>query len=42
VPENEKVHMKLCEAEKASLRARDLTQQLLTFSRGGAPVKKIA
>ena len=31
---------RLSEAEKASLRARDLTQQLLTFSRGGAPVKK--
>ena len=31
---------RLDEAEKASLRARDLTQQLLTFSRGGAPVKK--
>jgi PAS domain S-box-containing protein len=30
----------LFEAEKASLRARDLTQQLLTFSRGGAPIKK--
>lgn len=28
------------DAEKASLRARDLTQQLLTFSQGGAPVKK--
>ncbi|MDA8241392.1 MAG: ATP-binding protein [Nitrospiraceae bacterium] len=28
------------EAERASLRARDLTQQLLTFSRGGEPVKK--
>ncbi|NVN89301.1 MAG: PAS domain S-box protein [Desulfuromonadales bacterium] len=42
VPAGEKVHQKLCEAEKASLRARDLTQQLLTFSRGGAPVKKIA
>lgn len=27
-------------AEKACWRARDLTQQLLTFSRGGAPVKK--
>lgn len=26
-------------AEKASLRARDLTQQLLTFSKGGLPVK---
>ncbi|HRZ28642.1 MAG TPA: ATP-binding protein [Spirochaetota bacterium] len=28
-------------AEKASLRARDLTQQLLTFSKGGAPIKKL-
>ncbi|MCK9418027.1 MAG: PAS domain S-box protein [Nitrospirae bacterium] len=27
-------------AEKASLRARDLIRQLLTFSKGGAPVKK--
>ncbi len=26
--------------EKASLRARDLTMQLLTFSKGGKPVKK--
>lgn len=28
------------QAEKASLRARDLTVQLLTFSKGGAPVKE--
>ncbi len=42
VPEGEKIHQRLTEAEKASLRARDLTQQLLTFSRGGAPVRKIA
>jgi PAS domain S-box-containing protein len=40
VSEGDKIHQKLTEAEKASLRARDLTQQLLTFSRGGAPVKK--
>ena len=32
----------LAEAETASERARDLTMQLLTFSRGGAPIKKIA
>lgn len=32
----------LQEAEKASLRAKDLTQQLLTFSKGGAPIKKTA
>jgi PAS domain S-box-containing protein len=31
----------LTEAERASLRAKDLTQQLLTFSRGGAPIKKV-
>jgi len=31
---------RLEEAEKASIRARDLTQQLLTFSSGGAPIKK--
>ena len=30
----------LAQAEQASFRARDLTQQLLTFSRGGAPVRK--
>ena len=30
----------LAEAEKACLRARQLTWQLLTFSRGGVPIKK--
>ncbi|HER62855.1 MAG TPA: PAS domain S-box protein, partial [Desulfobacteraceae bacterium] len=28
-------------AEKASLRARNLTQQLLTFSKGGEPIKRV-
>ena len=37
-----KVFEILTRGEKASLRAKDLTQQLLTFSRGGAPVKKTA
>ncbi|HEX2912556.1 MAG TPA: PAS domain S-box protein [Chloroflexia bacterium] len=32
----------LVEAENAAMRAKDLTQQLLTFSKGGAPVKKAA
>jgi hypothetical protein len=27
--------------EKASLQAKNLTQQLLTFSKGGEPVKKL-
>jgi PAS domain S-box-containing protein len=31
----------LAEAEQAAQRARHLTQQLLTFSKGGAPVKKV-
>ena len=37
--ENE-VYPLLQEAEKASIRAKDLTQQLLTFSKGGDPVKR--
>jgi PAS domain S-box-containing protein len=32
----------LSEAEKATLQAKDLTHQLLTFSKGGAPVKETA
>ncbi len=31
----------LAEAEKAALRARDLTQQLLAFSKGGEPVRRL-
>ena len=36
----DKVHQRIEEAEKASFRARDLTQQLLTFSKGGEPIKQ--
>ncbi|HTP66593.1 MAG TPA: PAS domain S-box protein [Geobacteraceae bacterium] len=36
----EKAGRRLVEAENAAARARDLTQQLLTFARGGEPVKK--
>jgi len=36
-----KVHQRLGSAEEACRRARDLTQQLLTFSKGGTPVKGI-
>jgi two-component system cell cycle sensor histidine kinase/response regulator CckA len=32
----------LAEAETATIRVKDLTQQLLTFSKGGQPVKKLA
>lgn len=36
----EKVYKLLSEAEKASLRAKDLTTKLITFARGGAPIRK--
>lgn len=37
-----KAFLRLEEAERASMRAKDLTQQLLTFAKGGAPVKMTA
>jgi len=37
-----KVLAKLNDAEKALSRAKDLTRQLLTFSKGGAPIKSVA
>jgi PAS domain S-box-containing protein len=36
----DKVYKSLVAAENGAMRAKDLTQQLLTFSKGGAPVKK--
>lgn len=36
----EEVFTRLTEAEKAALMAKDLTQQLLTFSEGGVPVMR--
>jgi PAS domain S-box-containing protein len=36
----EKIGKKLADAERACLRARDLTKQLLIFSKGGVPIKK--
>ncbi len=38
--DRDKTRELLEESEKACLRARDLTQQLLTFSKGGQPIKK--
>jgi two-component system cell cycle sensor histidine kinase/response regulator CckA len=41
-PPDSEIFKLLTEAEKASLRAKSLTQQLLTFSKGGAPIRKPA
>jgi len=38
----DKIYERIESAEKASGRAQELTQQLLTFSKGGAPVKELA
>ncbi len=40
--ETSKAYRLLGAAKKASIRAKDLTQQLLTFAKGGVPVKKTA
>ena len=40
-PEIKRVMKNLSAAERSSARARDLTRQLLTFARGGAPVKEL-
>ena len=40
--EDSDISKRLADAEKASLRAQDLTHQLLTFAKGGAPIKKAA
>ena len=39
--DEQKVLAKLANAEQAIARAKDLTQRLLTFSKGGAPIKKV-
>ncbi len=38
--DDEKLRKRFNDAEQAVSRAKDLTQQLLTFSRGGSPVKR--
>ncbi|PYX32014.1 MAG: hybrid sensor histidine kinase/response regulator, partial [Acidobacteria bacterium] len=42
LPPDDEMADRLDDAKNASLRARDLAQQLLTFARGGAPIKKTA
>jgi PAS domain S-box-containing protein len=43
VPKDDRaITPRLAEAEQATLRARDLVLQLLTFAKGGAPVKELA
>ncbi len=42
LPQGGNAAARLGEAEKASVRARSLTQQLLTFSKGGAPIRNPA
>jgi two-component system cell cycle sensor histidine kinase/response regulator CckA len=40
VPASEEVFARLDEMERAALRARDLTRQLITFARGGVALKR--
>jgi two-component system, cell cycle sensor histidine kinase and response regulator CckA len=42
MPADSPGYERLAEAEHAMVRAKELTQQLLTFSKGGAPVKETA
>jgi len=41
VSQDDKIHQVLEEVEEASKRAKALTRQLLTFSKGGVPVKEV-
>ncbi len=41
-PDDNELSERLKDAQNASHRARDLAQQLLTFARGGAPIKQTA
>ena len=42
LPTDSKVSHRLARAEDACLRARDINQQLLTFSKGGKPMKQLS
>ncbi len=41
LPKDHQAYDRLSEAERSILRAKALTQQLLTFAKGGAPVRKV-
>ncbi|MGB4270349.1 MAG: PAS domain S-box protein [Spirochaetota bacterium] len=41
IHESSELYQHINDAEKASFKAKELTQQLLTFAKGGAPVKKV-
>jgi PAS domain S-box-containing protein len=41
IAEGNKALKRLKDAEKATMRAKDLTQQLLTFAKGGEPFKRV-
>ncbi|MBN2135348.1 MAG: PAS domain S-box protein, partial [Acidobacteria bacterium] len=41
IKDDGKIRDVLRDAERATIRARDLANQLLTFSKGGAPIKKV-
>jgi len=40
--EPDRISERLTEADRACVKARELVQHLLTFSKGGAPIKKVA
>ena len=40
LPPDDEMSARLIDAKNASVRARDLAQQLLTFARGGTPIKR--
>ncbi|MBN1880394.1 PAS domain S-box protein [bacterium] len=42
LPEDSRATLRLQKAEDACLRARDINQQLLTFSKGGRPIRQLA
>ena len=42
LPPEDQAFLRVSTAEEAAVRARGITQQLLTFAKGGAPIKKIA